>query len=71
MTTPCIYTCDHCGKAAPWSNGWYRWSSLRTEEDGEEVFACSPACRDRMPDPDAVFRRKFGHSANRRRSRYS
>lgn len=41
------WTCDVCGKVAPWSDSWRHYGSLKFDEDcGHMVVTCSQRCRD-------------------------
>jgi len=42
-----IWTCEVCGKEAPWGDGWQSYGSIRNDEGGlPPIVVCSLACRD-------------------------
>lgn len=41
-----IHDCYVCGKSEPWSDSWFTYGSLKV---------CSQACKDKLPDVEAVY----------------
>ncbi|TXH59334.1 MAG: hypothetical protein E6Q97_00125 [Desulfurellales bacterium] len=59
-----IWKCDVCGTEGQWTADWSVWTSLKADDAGMGIVACSKACQNSC-DPAVLMLRKYGKQRRR------
>lgn len=66
---PAKHYCYVCGRSAFWSESWQAYGSMRDLEDfGFCIKTCSEACRNKLPEIDAVYQLELAELGERPKS---